>query len=88
MSNSRTVSETELDSNSNHKTEHTISTTGSATQPEYEHTYVHSLKTLAYLAWVGWPKPKVQSPKEDIAQTCGCIVDGIGMAKPHFRVRN
>ena len=117
MSNSRPVSETELDSNSDHKTEHTThytgssnTTKGSATQPEYEHTttdsssniskdsvaqseyehtYVHSLKTLAYLAWVGWPKPKEPSPKEDIAQTCecGCIEDGIGMPKPHFRVR-
>ena len=110
MSNSHSVSETELDSNSDHTTEHTNTTTGSATQPEYEHTptasraniskdsvaqseyehtYVHSLKTLAYLAWVGWPKPKEPSPKEDIAQTCecGCIVDGIGMPKPHFRVR-
>ena len=123
MSNSRPVSETELDSNSEYETEHTTNkgthntgssntTKGLVTQPEYErtttdsssksniskdsvaqseyeHTYVHSLKTLAYLAWVGWLKPKEPSPNEDIAKTCecGCIVDGIGMPKPHFRVR-
>ena len=113
MSNSPSVSETELDSNSDHTTEHTNTTTGSATQPEYEHTptasraniskdsvaqseyehtYVHSLKTLAYLAWVGWPKPKDKetNPIQDITKDCecGCIINGVHIAKPHFRVRN
>ena len=141
MSNSRSVSETELDSNSDHKTEHTThytgssnTTKGSVTQPEYEHsraldnmsspnivdsnntkgsetqpeygnsttdsvsrseyehTYVHSLKTLAYLAWVGWPKPKDKetNPIQDITKDCecGCIINGVHIAKPHFRVRN
>ena len=57
-------------------------TTDSVTRSEYEHTYVHSLKTLAYLAWVGWPRPR--DPRDC---DCGCIVDGKRMAKPHFRAR-
>ena len=73
--NSRAQSQKSLASSS-------INSTDSAIRTEYEHTYVHSLKTLAYLAWVGWPRPR--DPRDC---DCGCIVDGICMAKPHFRAR-
>ena len=68
------------------------STTDSVSRSEYEHTYVHSLKTLAYLAWVGWPKPKDKetNPIQDITKDCecSCIINGVHIAKPHLRVRN
>ena len=73
--NSRAQSQKSLASSS-------INSTDSVIRSEYEHTYVHSLKTLAYLAWVGWPRPR--DPRDC---DCGCIVDGIRMAKPHFRAR-
>ena len=46
---------------------------------------VHSLTTLAYLAWVGWPRPKdpgSDNPNQTTC-SCGCTTNG----RPHMRMR-
>ena len=48
---------------------------------------VHSLKTLAYLAWGGWPRPTEVKPDSAAPKNCGCTIDCIHTNKPHFRVR-
>ena len=55
--------------------------------PDFEATSsrVHSLTTLAYLAWVGWPRPKdpgSDNPNQTTC-SCGCTTNG----RPHIRVR-
>ena len=45
---------------------------------------VHSLTTLAYLAWIGWPRsrdPEPENPNKTC--TCGCTTNG----RPHMRMR-
>ena len=45
---------------------------------------VHSLTTLAYLAWIGWPQstdPEPDNPNK--ACSCGCTTNG----RPHMRMR-
>ena len=46
---------------------------------------VHSLTTLAYLAWVGWPRPKVPGSDNPNQTTCSCGCSTNG--RPHIRVR-
>ena len=48
---------------------------------------VHSLKTLAYLAWRGWPRPTEVKPDSTAPKNCGCTIECIHTNKPHFRVR-
>ena len=45
---------------------------------------VHSLTTLAYLAWIGWPRsnnPEPDNPNKTCS--CGCTTDG----RPHKKMR-
>ena len=48
-------------------------------------TLVHSLTTLTYLAWVGWPWSKDLEPENPKKKTrsCGCTTN----SRPHTRVR-
>jgi hypothetical protein len=50
---------------------------------------VHSLKTLAYLAWGGWPRPTEVKPDSAAPKNCncGCTMDCIHTDKLHPRVR-
>ena len=54
--------------------------------PDFEATpsRVHSLTTLAYLAWIGWPWSKNPEP-DNPNKTCSCGYTTNG--RPHMRMR-